>query len=128
MPYPAVVKRIAFDRVPEIGTVLLIEGQRYEASAILPLQRRDGTPTVAIVWRGYCAECVQPFEQTSALHAKLLNRRCHHHRQPGRPVTRSGWRRKRRFLSRQPREPRQFDDEPSGRRRPAPPRTKPSPP
>ena len=105
MTFPTVVKRIAFDTAPEIGTVLLIEGQRYEISAIIPLQRRDGTPTKAIVWRGYCAECGQPFEQTSALRANLLNRRCRHHRRPGRPVTRAGWQRKRRFLSRRPREP-----------------------
>ncbi|CUU41682.1 hypothetical protein [Blastochloris viridis] len=97
-----VVKRIAFNVAPSIGTVLLVEGQRYEVSALNPHQRRDGKPTTLITWRGYCADCGQPFEQTSALTAKGLNRRCPQHRSPGHPVTTGGRQRKRRFLAARP--------------------------
>jgi hypothetical protein len=103
MPDVPVVNRIRFMSAPAIGTVLLVEGQRYEVCAVRPHCRQDGTETLLIVWRGHCAECGRSFEQTTTLKSKAPNRRCPEHRKPGRPVTRAGWRRKRRFLSAWPR-------------------------
>ena len=81
-----VVKKIEFARPPELGTVLLVEGQRFEVVGLIPHRRRDDTPTTLINWGGHCAECGRVFTQTTGLIAKTPNRRCPAHHAPGVPV------------------------------------------
>ena len=101
MPIP-VVRKIAFVVPPILGTLLMVDGQRFEVIALLDHCRRDGMPTVLIRWASHCAECGQPFTQTTSMTAKNPNRRCPKHHAPGLPVTAEGQKRKHQFLARYP--------------------------
>lgn len=101
MPIP-VVRKIAFAVPPTLGTLLMVDGQRFEVVGLVDHRRRDGTPTVLIRWASHCAECGQPFTQTTSMTAKNPNRRCPMHHAPGLPVTAEGQKRKRQFLARYP--------------------------
>ena len=87
MTNPQVVNRIAFRQVPTIGTVLMIDAQRYVVVATLPHRRKDGRLSAIITWRGHCADCGEPFELRTGLKAQAINRRCETHHTPGRAVT-----------------------------------------
>ena len=101
MPIP-VVRKIAFVVPPILGTLLMVDGQRFEVIALVDHCRRDGMPTVLIRWASHCAECGQPFTQTTSMTAKNPNRRCPMHHAPGLPVTAEGQKRKHQFLARYP--------------------------
>lgn len=95
-----VVHALEFACPPEIGTVLLREGQRYELLEVRPHVRRDGKPTWLLVWQSHCAECDRAFEVITGLKAPLgnINRRCPTHHSPGRAVSAAGAQRRNRFL------------------------------
>ena len=83
---PRVVRSIAFSKPPAPGTVLMIDGQRYEVVRTEPYRRKDGRMTTLIVWQSWCPETGHPFELKTGLRTKSINRRCREHRAPGRPV------------------------------------------
>ena len=85
-----VVRSINFKRPPEIGTILMIDAQRYEVIGIELYVRADGSATTLIVWQAWCAETGHPFTLKTGLVAKDINRRCKKHTKPGKPVTRAG--------------------------------------
>src|SRR5690606_11647462 len=95
-----VVHALEFACPPEIGTVLLREGQRYELLEIRPHVRRDGKPTWLLVWQSHCAECDRAFEVITGIKAPVgnINRRCPTHHSPGRAVSAAGAQRRNRFL------------------------------
>ena len=95
-----VVHKIAFTTPPVLGTLLMIDGQRFEVVELIPHRRRDGQQTVLINWASHCARCGQPFRQSTSMTAKFPNRRCQEHHAPGLPVTPGGRQRKRQFLAR----------------------------
>ena len=92
---PEVVRSIDFAKPPRPGTVLMIEGQRYEVARTEPHRRKDGRMTTLIVWQTWCAETGHPFELTTPLKTKSINRRCPEHRAPGRAVSAAGNQRRR---------------------------------
>ncbi len=100
MSNPEVVNRIAFRQAPALGTVLMVDAQRYVVVATRPHHRKDDTPTMLITWRSHCADCGQPFEVTTGLAAKAINRRCPAHHAPGRAVTAAARQRARRMFAR----------------------------
>ncbi len=81
-----VVRKVDFSSAPEIGTILMKEGQRYELIAHEPHVRTDGQTTTLLVWQSHCAETGHPFEIKTGLKIKYINRRCKQHSKPGRPV------------------------------------------
>lgn len=89
-----VVKRIAFTTDPPVGTVLMVEGQRYELVGINDHVRQDGQPTRVLLWQTHCPDCAAAFIATSPLKAKSINRRCPRHHKKGRPVAGSSRRRR----------------------------------
>ena len=100
MSNPQVVNRLAFRQAPALGTVLMMDGQRYVVVATRPHRRKDGMPTMLVSWRSHCADCGQPFEVTTCLVAKAVNRRCPAHHAPGRAVTAAARQRARRMFAR----------------------------
>lgn len=97
-----VVYAINFANPPEIGTVLLREGQRYELLDIRPHIRRDGKRTWLLVWQSRCADCDRAFEVITGIKTPVcnVNRRCPIHHSPGRAVSAAGVARRNRFLRR----------------------------
>ncbi len=75
-----------FATTPEIGTVLMLLGQRYVMQGSECYQRDDGSFTTLLRWESRCDECGEAFVVTTSLSIRYLNRRCARHRQPGRPV------------------------------------------
>lgn len=86
---PQVVKKIDFKRVPEIGSVLMFDGQRYELVDSSPYQTREGRPDTILHWQSHCPECGKSFVATSTLKSKCINRRCPKHHKRGVPVAKS---------------------------------------
>jgi len=84
-----VVRKVDFYSQPEIGTILMKEGQRYELVAHEPHVRADGRQTTLLVWQSHCAETGHPFEIKTGLKVKYINRRCKQHSKPGQPVAAS---------------------------------------
>jgi len=80
---PNVVRSVAFSKPP-----VMVDGQRYEMVRTEPYRRKDGRMTTLIVWQSWCAETGHPFELTTPLRRKWINRRCREHRAPGRAVRR----------------------------------------
>lgn len=98
MPKIKIVHTIDFVKPPKIGTVFLLEGQRYEVIDLLVHTRRDDAVTMLILWRGFCADCGTEFTFKTGLRAKSVNRRCDNHKRPGKPVSAKGRRRQRLFI------------------------------
>jgi len=85
-----VIHRINFDVLPQPGTALIHEGQRYVVTGS-DLRRRKGDEFVPIIcWKSHCAECGRPFECWSGMRSGTLNRRCPEHHAPGKAVTAAG--------------------------------------
>lgn len=89
----AVVHRINFDQPPQIGTVLMREGQRYLLVEKTPHTKLNGEPTTILSWESHCADCGDPFVVTSGLRGCAPVRRCKKHRRAGVPVAKRNWRR-----------------------------------
>ncbi len=81
-----VVHRIDFARRPEIGTVLMLEGQRYLLVDWSPHTRADGQPTILLHWESHCPDCGAAFILKTGLKAGAINRRCEKHHRMGVPV------------------------------------------
>lgn len=81
---PAVPQSIDFEFPPEVGTVMMSRGQRYEVNDLRAHTRQDGSETTLIVWISHCARCGEPFEFASPLKSKWPNRRCTECASPGR--------------------------------------------
>jgi len=95
---------IHFEQPPDVGFILIREGQRYELMAHKPYIRRDGFPTTLLVWRSHCCDCGEAFEVVTGLVANgYFNRRCPAHHRPGRAVTMAGRKRRKRSLEQNPR-------------------------
>ncbi len=80
------MKPIKFTSLPAIGTVLMIDGQRYTLTAHRPHRRQDGQMTMVLCWESHCPTCGAPFTFTSSLSIRHVNRRCEQHRAPRKPV------------------------------------------
>ena len=93
-----VVRSIAFSKPPAPGTVLMIDGQRYEVVRTEPHRRKDDRMTTLIVWQSWCAETGHPFELKTGLRTKSINRRCPENRAPGRAVSAAGKKRRQGWL------------------------------
>ncbi|MBA4754572.1 MAG: hypothetical protein H2050_07060 [Sphingobium sp.] len=81
------MNKIDFLSSPPIGTVVALDGQEYEMISSAPHQRKDGTPTTLLTWATQCPDCGRPFQVTTGLVTKGLNRRCADHRQALKPVS-----------------------------------------
>lgn len=77
---------IYFDATPNLGTMLVIDGQEYELREVRPHTRQDGGETQLLVWEAHCAACGAEFETTTAIKSKSINRRCSGCAQAGKPV------------------------------------------
>jgi hypothetical protein len=71
--------KLAFDALPAIGTVLMLDKQAYELTDTRPYQRADGNMTTLLVWRSICPKCGDEFEATSTMRGSPPRRRCHAH-------------------------------------------------
>ena len=85
-----VVHSIDFRAPPPAGTILMFEGQKYEAIGRKLHTRSDGLTVPMIVWRTHCPTCGVSFEVISLFRARWINRRCELHKQPGLPVGSKG--------------------------------------
>jgi hypothetical protein len=70
------MNHVGFTAAPAIGTVIYLDGQRYELISTRPTRRKDGTPTTLLTWSSECPRCGNPFMLTTGLVTKSLNRRC----------------------------------------------------
>ena len=84
-----IVHKINFTSPPKIGTVLMVEGQRYVLSKIIPHTKQDGTVTNLLEWHSHCAQCGIEFTAKTSFTAKGINRRCPKHHKAGKPVVSS---------------------------------------
>lgn len=101
MTNPVVIQTIGFSKAPDIGTLLMKEGQRYELVSANGHTRKDGAPTILLTWRSHCADCGSTFEVVTGLRAKgSINRRCPLHTSPGRAVTTNARARQQAYLAR----------------------------
>jgi hypothetical protein len=75
---------------PLPGTRMSVDGQVFELVAVQPYQRRDGGLSSLITWRGPCADCAAPFDQTTGTGGNTPRRRCPPCRTPGVPRPVSG--------------------------------------
>ena len=73
-----VVHALNFSNPPQVGTVLLREGQRYELLEIRPYVRRDGKQTWLLVWQSHCADCDRAFEVITGIKTSVGNLTEHH--------------------------------------------------
>ena len=80
---------VNFQRTPRLGTVVMLQGQRYELVNTELYWRRDGQPTVLLHWQSHCPECAAAFLVKTGLQQRYLNRRCPKHHRSGVPVARS---------------------------------------
>ena len=96
-----VVHSIRFKCPPDIGTIPMLDAQRYEVIGIEPYIRADGSASILIVWQAWCAETGHPFTLKTGLVAKGINRRCKKHAKPGQAATRAGAMRMRKYLRKQ---------------------------
>lgn len=71
----AAPQTIDFEFPPEVGTVVMFHGQRYELVGTKPYVRKDGTASTLIVWSTHCARCADPMECTTPIKG-WPNRRC----------------------------------------------------
>lgn len=85
------MNRVDFRKAPTLGTVLMVEGQRYELVEIEPYRRQDGQPTLLLHWRTHCPDCAMAFIVKTGLRQKAINRRCPKHHKPRVPVALSRW-------------------------------------
>lgn len=72
--------------IPEIGTVVDLDGQSYEMRGTEPYTRKDGEQTTLIVWETVCPDCQSPFEVRSTVKSNGLTRRCKSCAKVGKPV------------------------------------------
>lgn len=75
---------VNFVRPPEVGSVVVSGGQRYELISDEPHTRRDGSATTLLRWKSECAKCRTEFEFRTPLKQDWLNRRCAKCARPGR--------------------------------------------
>lgn len=78
--------------VPEVGIELLADEQPFIAIAVEPYTRGDGGASFIIHWRANCADCGEPFDQTTGTAGNIPRRRCKDCRTPTvpRPVGQRG--------------------------------------
>jgi hypothetical protein len=73
--------------LPAPGTIVDVDGQRYELVRTDPYVRRDGTVVELLVWRSCCAECgAEYFARTASTARGGLVRRCRQHRSQGKKL------------------------------------------
>lgn len=85
-----------FTPFPDLGSILVITGQRYILDELEPYRRKDGSASILLRWRSTCADCGQPFEFRTGAKCNGMNRRCPEHANPGSRVDRrKGGKRKR---------------------------------
>lgn len=65
---------------PAEGTVILLEGQRYDLVAVEPKCRKGGDRTVILTWLTACPECGARFGVRTGRRIRDLTRRCIDHR------------------------------------------------
>jgi hypothetical protein len=64
-----------------MGMVADWRGQPFEVLARRPYRRKDGRPTLILIWATHCLACGTPFETTTPQRAfKYPTRRCPAHR------------------------------------------------
>ncbi len=77
---------IEFTRLPDIGTVVILDDQEFELQRIVPPQKADGSMTELLLWESLCATCGQPYETKTTVRTSGISRRCALHSKPGKPV------------------------------------------
>ncbi len=82
-----VVEEIDFVGPPSRGALYIRDGQYYEVLGVDPYWNKRGQSTYIITWKSHCADCGKPFEVTTGLRAKWINRRCGKHKARGKPVS-----------------------------------------
>ncbi len=83
------VVEINFVGPPSRGTLYVRDGQHYEVLGVDPYWNKHGRSTYVITWGSRCAECGKPFQTTTGVRAKSINRRCDKHKARGKPVSRA---------------------------------------
>ncbi|MCB1943922.1 MAG: hypothetical protein KDI53_18055 [Candidatus Accumulibacter sp.] len=82
-------KPICFCVAPSLGTVLMMEGQRYLLTEVQPYPRADGERSELLSWESHCPVCGEAFVVTTSLKLTYLNRRCPLHHAPGKAARNS---------------------------------------
>jgi hypothetical protein len=77
---------ITFETIPDVGTVVILDRQKYKLVGSRPYTRADDSRTLLLVWETKCATCKTEFEVLSPRHAGPSTRRCAEHRKAGKPV------------------------------------------
>lgn len=81
---------VHFLTTPPVGTILMLDAQRYELIGVEPYLRKDGGESRLLTWQAHCPDCGKPFEIKTGLKSKDLSRRCVDHRAGLRPVGKRG--------------------------------------
>lgn len=76
----------AWDEPPAEGTVIFLDGQRYDLVAIEPRPRKCGGRTAILTWTTHCPTCGCKFALRTGIRIPELTRRCLDHRGP-RPLS-----------------------------------------
>jgi len=77
---------ITFDRIPNAGTTISIDGQVYEVRGTVPHTKQDGSETTLLVLETLCADCGQAMLARSTLRSNGYSRRCTDCAKTGKPV------------------------------------------
>lgn len=72
---PAAPQSIDFDVVPQVGTIVMFHGQRYEMVGVRSHANRTGVMTTLVRWATHCARCGDPTEVATTLKTSP-SRRC----------------------------------------------------
>ena len=80
---------VNFNISPPLGTVLMVQGQRYVLVGTEPFRRNDGTSTTLLKWASHCPVCADAFVASTPLKTRYISRRCPKHHRAGVPVARS---------------------------------------
>jgi hypothetical protein len=80
---------VNFQKTPPLGTVVMLQGQRYELVNTELYWRIDGQPTVLLHWQSHFPDCAAAFVVVTGLRQRYLNRRCPKYHRKGAPVTAS---------------------------------------
>lgn len=90
----ATVRTINFKIIPQTGTVLMFQKQRYLLIGSRLYNKSNGDRVPLLIWETHCPVCGVYFECQTRLQEAWPTRRCPKHKRPGFAVSKMGRRRK----------------------------------
>lgn len=79
--------QVDFDEEPAIGSLIPFDGVTFSVVGYEDYVRRDGTPSMLIVWNSRCVDCGDEIEIRTGMKSRGITKRCEKHRKKGKPAT-----------------------------------------